>query len=95
MDTGAITKDDEAILKMRNRSKTWGFSDIDFFKIYYSRLRDTLKKDKKLRKVFLDLSHMFIKKKEQRFVDVCHMGNKAQDECANALAEEIFRKINK
>jgi hypothetical protein len=95
MDTGPIAEDDEAILRMRNKSQTWGFPDIDFFKVYYLRLRETLSKDKKLRNNFLDLSQMFIKTKEQRFVDMCHMGNKGQEECADLLAEEIFRRIKR
>ena len=95
MDTGPIANDDEAILKMRKSTTTWGFADIDFFKVYYSKLRDTLSKDKKLKNKFLDLSKMFIKTKEQRLVDLCHIGNKGQEECANELAEEIFRRIKR
>lgn len=95
MDTGPIANGDEAILKMRKNTKTWGFADIDFFKVYYSKLRDTLSKDKKLKNKFLDLSQMFIKTKEQRLVDMCHIGNKGQEEIANELAEEIFRRVKK
>ncbi len=92
MDTGAITKDDEAIIKRRKETILWGFSYTRFYESYYAKLRGALKNDPRLKNSFLDVSRIFVDTKEQRLIDVVHMGNKGQEEMAEKFADEIFRR---
>ena len=89
MDTGAETAGDELFLKKRREDKVMGFPYISFFQAYYSKLRQAIKGDNKLKDNFLDTSMIFTGTKEQRLVDTCHLGDVAQEELASFIAKKI------
>jgi hypothetical protein len=88
--TGPSTTGDKIFYESKNQQRLWGFPFADFVKTYYTNLIQTFRKDPQLKNQFVDLSSIFSNCKKQRFVDTVHMGNKAQEECAQKLAESIF-----
>ena len=92
---GPSTKDDKIFYESKNKQRIWGFPFKDFVEAYYSNLIQTFSKDPQLKDQFFDLSDLFVNCKEQRFVDTVHMGNKAQEECAQQLSEIIIKTCEK
>ncbi len=90
--TGAQTKEDQIFYANKIKTRMWGFSYDKFVKTYYNELIKAFDYDEDIKNQFLNLSGMFKDKKEQSFVDTLHMGNKAQEECAEILADEIMNQ---
>ncbi len=87
--SGPMTNDDKRILNYREKNKFKGFYIKEYFKEFYDLVKVSLENDQELKDHFYDISNLFLKSKNQDFIDAVHLGDLAQDKCAKKIVEII------